>query len=175
MYRFIQSLILSSALCLAGSVSAADPAFVGKYVTTPEDTAAINKVITDFQTALKTKNVHLLSSLMVSNNILFANPARPEDIKGMQTDYDVNFNGLAPSGYPAFANMIKREKGVVEERFYNIRINQDANTAVVLFDFDFRLNGVIENHGLETWQMMKDQDNKWKIASVFWSSKGVPK
>ena len=68
--------------------------------------------------------------------------------------------------------MIRREKGTIEERFYNIRITQDDNTAVVMFDFDFLRNGKISNHGLETWQMMQDKDSKWKIASVFWSSKG---
>lgn len=173
--RFITSLVFSTALCLAGSASAADPAYVGKYISTPQDTVAINKVIADFQTALKTKNVHLLSSLMMSNNILFASPARPDVIRKMQETTDVTFSGLAPAGYPAFAKMIKHEKGTLEERFYNVRITQDDNTAVVMFDFDFRYDGKIENHGLETWQMMKDKDGKWKIASVFWSSKGEPK
>lgn len=175
MQRFVQSLILSSVLCYAGAACAADPSHVGKYISTPQDTAAIHKVIADFQTALKTKNVHLLSSLMVSNNILFANPARPDVIKKIQETTDVTYNGLAPAGYPGFATMIKQEKGVMEERFYNVRITQDDNTAVVMFDFDFRYDGKIENHGLETWQMMKDKDGKWKIASVFWSSKGEPK
>ncbi len=64
---------------------------------------------------------------------------------------------------------------MVEERFYNVRITQDDNTAVVMFDFDFRINDKITNHGLETWQMMKNKDGDWKIASVFWSSKGTPK
>lgn len=176
MARFIASLVISFALaCAAGAATAADPAFVGKYVSTPQDTAAINKVITDFQTALKTKNVLLLSSLMMSSDILFSGPARPEQIKNAQAKLDANFNGLSPAGYPQFASMIHREKATIEERFYNVRITQDDNTAVVMFDFDFRYNGKIENHGLETWQMMKNKDGDWKIASVFWSSKGEPK
>ncbi|WP_182915689.1 hypothetical protein [Massilia cavernae] len=31
------------------------------------------------------------------------------------------------------------------------------------------------NHGVEMWQMLKGIDGKWKIASVYWSSKGAPK
>jgi hypothetical protein len=29
--------------------------------------------------------------------------------------------------------------------------------------------------GIETWQMMKAVDNKWKIASVMWSMNRPPK
>ncbi|QYF94155.1 nuclear transport factor 2 family protein [Massilia sp. PAMC28688] len=176
MRTLVQSLFLATAISLSPLASAADPAFVGKYISTPEDTAAINKVITDFQTALKTGDAHLLSSLMISSDILFANPARPQAIKNVQAKADANFNGINPAGYPQFASMIAREKkGTIEERFYNVRITQDDNTAVVMFDFDFRFDGKIENHGLETWQMMKNKDGQWKIASVFWSSKGEPK
>ena len=176
MIRPFQSFVLGAALlCAASFASAADPAFVGKYISTPQDTAAINKVIADFQTALKTKDVRLLSSLMMSSDIMFANPARPADIKRAQAEFDVNFTGFNPAGYSQFASMIRREKALIEERFYNVRITQDDNTAVVMFDFDFRFNGKIENHGLETWQMMKNREGEWKIASVFWSSKGEPK
>lgn len=172
MRRLFHSFVLSSALCLASSASAADPAFVGKYLSTPEDTAAIHKVILDFQTGIKTKNLLLLSTLMVSSDVLFSSPSPPEHIKEAHAKFDVNYTGLAAGGFASFSGMILREKGTIEERFYNIRVTQDDNTAVVMFDFDFLRNGKISNHGLETWQMMKDKDSKWKIASVFWSSKG---
>ncbi len=175
MIRPFHSLVLSAVFFCAAGAAAANPSHVGKYISTAKDTAAINKVVADFQTALKTKNIYLLSSLMMGANIMFANPARPEDIKLMQADFDPNFNGLNAAGFPQFASMIAREKGVVDERFYNVRITQDDNTAVVMFDFDFRINDKITNHGLETWQMMKNKDGDWKIASVFWSSKGTPK
>ena len=177
MTRIFHSLAFSAALLAgsAGAANVANPGFVGKYVTTPQDTAAIHQVIADFQSALKTKNMVLMSSLLMSSDILFANPARPESIVKARTKIDVNFNGLVGKGFPGFADMIMRDKAVMEERFYNIRITQDDNVAVVMFDFDFLYDGKIENHGLEVWQMMKDVQGKWKIASVFWSSKGVPK
>jgi hypothetical protein len=28
---------------------------------------------------------------------------------------------------------------------------------------------------VEAWQLMKHKDGKWKIVSVYWSSKGTPK
>ena len=80
MRRLFHSFVLSSALCLASfasAASAADPAFVGTYLSTPEDTAAIHKVILDFQTGIKTKNLLLLSTLMVSSDVLFSSPSPP--------------------------------------------------------------------------------------------------
>lgn len=167
--------VLAAAL-ICSPVFAADlPSHVGRYETTPEDIAAINKVVQEFQTALKTKDVKLLSSLMLNSNILWASPATPKGIAEVREKIDVNFDGLSPMGYPGFAEFIQTEKQVVEERFYNVRITQDRHVAFVLFDFDFRIGGKVINHGLEAWQMLKALDGKWKIVTVYWSSKGAPK
>jgi ketosteroid isomerase-like protein len=166
---------LFSAALICSPVFAADvPSHVGRYESTPEDIAAINKVVQDFQSALKSKDVKLLSSLMLNSNILWASPARPEGIAKVRETIDVNFDGLSPMGYPGFAEFISSEKQLVEERFYNVRITQDRHIAFVLFDFDFRIGDKVINHGLEAWQMLKGADGKWKIASVYWSSKGKP-
>lgn len=167
---------LFSAALICSPVFAADvPSHVGRYESTPEDIAAITKVTQDFQAALKAKDVKLLSSLMLNSNVLWASPASPQGIAKVRETIDVNFDGLSPMGYPGFAEFISTEKKVVEERFYNVRITQDRNVAFVLFDFDFRVGDAVINHGLEAWQMLKVADGKWKIASVYWSSKGKPK
>ena len=165
-----------AATLICSPVFAADlPSHVGRYESTPEDIAAINKVVQDFQAALKAKDIKLLSSLMHSSNVFWASPAGPAQVTRVRENIDVNFDGLNPYGYPSFAEFIKTEKKVVEERFYNVRITQDGHVAFVLFDFDFRIGGEVMNHGLEAWQMLKAADGKWKIASVYWSSKGTPK
>lgn len=176
MSRLFNALILGTALLTAGApAGAADPAFVGKYITTPQDIAAIEKVALDFRTALKTKNTALLSSLMIASNILFSSPPSPAEIADIRAKHDANYTGLQVGGYESFAKFIRTEKEPIDERFYNVRITQDDNIAVVMFDFDFVKKTEVVNHGLEVWQMMKDKDGKWKIASVFWSSKGKPK
>lgn len=165
-----------AATLMCSPVFAADvPSHVGRYDTTPEDITAINKVIQDFQTAVKTKNIKQLSSLMLNSNILWASPANADAIAKVRDTIDVNFDGVSPMGYPGFAEFVETEKQVVEERFYNVRITQDRHVAFVLFDFDFRIGDKIINHGLESWQMLKGDGGKWKIVSVYWSSKGTPK
>ncbi len=50
-----------------------------------------------------------------------------------------------------------------------MKITQDRNVAWVMFDYEFAVNGKTQNYGIETWQMMKVADDKWKIASVIWT------
>jgi hypothetical protein len=163
--------VLVSGLLLGGHAVAADnpPSYIGKYTSTPQDTAAINKVIEDFKTALKTKDLRLLSSLVLNSNILFDAPLGPEAIAHTRSKIDVNFNGLRNSGYNDFARFIASSKEPVEEKFYNVKITQDKNVAWVMFDYEFLVGGKAENYGIETWQMMKVADNSWKIASVMWT------
>ena len=93
----------------------------------------------------------------------------------MRENIDVNFDGLNPAGYPEFGEFVATAKVPVEEKFYNVQIIQDKHVAWVIFDFDFLEDGKVLNHGVETWQMLKGADDKWRIASVYWSSKGTPK
>ena len=95
--------VLAAALICSPVFAADVPSFAGRYESTPEDIAAINKVVQDFQTALKTKNVKLLSSLMLNSNILWASPASPKGIAEVREKIDVNFYGVNPMGYPGFA------------------------------------------------------------------------
>jgi alkyl sulfatase BDS1-like metallo-beta-lactamase superfamily hydrolase len=73
---------------------------------------------------------------------------------------------LRAGGYAEFGRFIGSSKGAVEEKFYNVKITQDGNVAWVMFDYEFLVDGKAQNYGVETWQMMKIADDKWKIASV---------
>lgn len=138
-------------------------------VSTPEDIQAITKVTDDFQSALIKKDVKLLSSLMFSSNTLFNSPASDERIQSVRARYDVNFDGVGASGYPAFAEFIAKSSKPIQEKFSNIKITQDGHLAWVIFDYEFLADNIVQNYGVETWQMVKNA-GKWKILSVVWSS-----
>ena len=170
--RFMSSAFLCTSLLLGGGTAgAADnvPAYIGKYVSTPQDTRAINKVIEDFQTAIKTRDRKLLSTLVLNSNILFDSPMSPDDIAYVRDKHDVTFDGLRAGGYGDFARLVGTSKVAIEEKFYNVKITQDGNVAWVMFDYEFVREGKTENYGIETWQMMKVGDEQWKIASVMWT------
>lgn len=175
MRRFLSACAVAS-LLLCGAASAADvPAYIGKHVTTAADTKAINKVIEDFQTAVKTKDSKLLSTLVMNSKILFETPYHPTDIVDVRDKQDVTFDGLRTGGYNDFSRFIGTAKESIEEKFYNVKITQDDNLAWVMFDYEFVRAGKTQNYGVETWQMIKAVDNKWKIVSVMWTMHMPPK
>lgn len=175
MRRFLSACAVASTL-MCGAVSAADvPAYIGRHVSTVQDTQEINKVIADFQTAIKTHDRKLLSTLVLNSNIPFDSPMSPEDIAVVRDKIDVTSDGTRAGGYVGFANFIGSEKEAIEEKFYNIKITQDGNVAWVMFDYEFIRAGKSQNYGAETWQMMKSVDNKWKIVSVMWTMNRLPK
>lgn len=56
----------------------------------------------------------------------------------------------------------------VEEKFYNIVIEEDGYIATVAFDYSFWRNGKKGNWGKESWGLIKT-NGQWKITSVIYS------
>lgn len=178
MRRFILTSFLASMLACGAAVAAEaaiTPAHIGRHISTPQDTQAINKVIADFQLALKTKDTRLLSTLVLNSNILFDAPGTVRDVAFAHEKYDTTYDGLRAGGYHSFARFIEDSKQSVEEKFYNVKITQDGNVAWVMFDYEFLEGGKAQNYGVEMWQMMKVAGDKWKIASVMWTMNHPPK
>ena len=164
---------LISTLILSTATSAQTTSHIGRHETRAEDTAAITQITKDFQAAIIGKNAKQLSALLLNSNILFTSPASPQGVKRAQEKIDVNFDGVRSGGAAEFMQFIATTKEPIEEKFYNIKITQDGHVAWVMFDFEFLSGGKVENYGVETWQMVKAIDDKWKIFSVVWSSRGA--
>jgi ketosteroid isomerase-like protein len=175
MRRFVLACALASVLVCSAASAADAPAYIGRHASTPQDTQAINKVIEDFQTAIKTKDTRLLSTLVLNSNILFDAPGSPKDVAFAHEKYDTTYDGLRAGGYNSFARFIGSAKESVEEKFYNVKITQDGHVAWVMFDYEFVTDGKTQNYGVETWQMMKVAGDQWKIASVMWTVNRPPK
>lgn len=164
---------LGAAAVITPGVGVTDPPHSGYRETSREEVRGIERVVRDFQVAIRTKNTKLLSSLLLDSNIVFASPVPPDRAQKARETVDVNFTGLPSGGFGQFASFIQQSKAV-EEKFYNVKITQDANLAVVVFDFEFVEDGAIKNRGMEVWQLMKTTAG-WKIFSVVWTSKGPPR
>ncbi len=154
------TIILASLLCSATAIAA--PA------NKPEEIKAITQLAHDFQSPPKTKNHKQLASLMLNANILFTSPASDEYVRKAREESDPNTDGVRAGGFHDFAGFLKREKRQVEERFSNLKITQDRDVAWMLFDYEFVIDGKVQNDGVEAWQLVK-RDGKWKIFSVTWS------
>jgi hypothetical protein len=161
MLASMKKFLFASLLCCSAAAIAA-PA------NKPEEVKAIAQVAEDFQAALKTKNHKQLAALMLNPNILFTSPATDEYVRKAREESDPNTDGVRAGGFHDFAGFLKREKRPVEERFTNVKITQDRDVAWMLFDYEFVLDGKVQNDGVEAWQLVK-RDGKWKIYSVTWS------
>ncbi|WP_417459562.1 YybH family protein [Kordiimonas sp.] len=170
MTRLISLLTVGCMLMVVAPVWAEDehPSYVGVYKKTAEDKAAIEKVISDFQRAIRDKDKELLKSLFMHEDILFISPPT-QDVIDMVRERDADFMRSHPSQQAniTLGFMITEDQDN-EERFYNVEIKQDGTFALVHFDYDFVTDGTPTNYGFEVWNMFKI-DGDWRIASVTWS------
>ena len=166
----LSALMMDIEPAAAADVPAAVPSYIGRHTSTLEDQREIAQVVAGFQAALKAKDIRQLASLMVNADIPWASPPPPEGITRMREMSNPNANGLRAGGFHDFARFVHESKAALEERFYNVRITQDKHIAWVMFDYEFVEDGKVGNYGIETWQMMKDAEGKWKIASVWWTT-----
>jgi hypothetical protein len=164
------ALLMDIGPAAAADAQAAIPAYIGRHTSTPEDQREIAQVVADFQAALKTKNIRQLSSLMMNADIPWASPPPPEGIRKMREMSNPNADGLRAGAFHDFVRFVRESKVPLEERFYNVKITQDKHVAWVMSDYEFVADGQVSNYGIETWQMMKNVDGKWKIASVWWTT-----
>jgi hypothetical protein len=145
------------------------PDYIGKHISTPEDVAAINNVVEQFRTGIINKDGRQINALMLNSHVLFSSAPTPAQINTIREKYDPNFDGIFAGGLQDFCQFLSKEKGAVEEKFYNIKITQDDHTAWVMFDYEFQMEHQTQNYGVETWELAKDAHDQWKIISVVWS------
>lgn len=169
MRNFLMTFIFGAFVFIALIARAEVPAYIGQHSSSPEDTAAISKVIEAFRTGIMNKDTKQLTSLMLNSNILFSSSPTPQQIRTMREKYDANFDGIFGGGLQDFCGFLAKEKGAVEEKFYNIKITQDDHMAWVMFDYEFQMEHKTQNYGIETWELIKGADDQWKIVSVVWS------
>lgn len=71
--------------------------------------------------------------------------------------------------YQEFAKFVTNSKASLDPRHSHVRIFSDGTVGTAYFDFDFVIDGKVENRGSETWQLVKGPAG-WKIAAITYSS-----
>ena len=71
--------------------------------------------------------------------------------------------------YKEFAKFVSNSKVSLEPRHSHVKIFSDGTIAAAYFDFEFMIDGKLENRGSETWQLVKGPDG-WRIAAITYSS-----
>ncbi|MGA7440469.1 MAG: nuclear transport factor 2 family protein [Luteibacter sp.] len=129
--------------------------------------ADIQKIVSQFQDTLKTHDATTLRSLFIPE-ASWVEALGAESLKKVKAKKpDVGPYHTSTPG--KFADFVGSSKDSLEERFHDVRIETDGNVGIVYFDFEFLLDGKIQNRGAETWQMVHTDDG-WKIAAMLYSS-----
>lgn len=68
-----------------------------------------------------------------------------------------------------FAAFVSSSKLSIDPRHSHLRIFSDGTIATAYFDFEFMIDGKVENRGSETWQLVKGPEG-WRIAAITYSS-----
>lgn len=134
----------------------------------PSGQADVQKVVDQFQTALKAHDGATIRSLFLPDTKAWWTTLGDASYKKVKEKHPEVMRFKAGT-YQEFADYVTNAKESVEERFHNVRIQTDGAIASVYFDFEFLSGGKVANHGAETWQLIRTDDG-WKIASMLYSS-----
>jgi ketosteroid isomerase-like protein len=123
---------------------------------TSQDVADIRQVMDTFHEAVVSHDGARLSTLFIPEGSTWLNVLEsPPKVR--------------VGSYQDFAKFVSTTKFQLNPQHSNIQIHTDGTIASVYFDFVFLIDGRAENHGSETWQLVKGADG-WRIAAITYSS-----
>jgi hypothetical protein len=172
MSRLPGASLLIAALVPATAAFAGSEASIGRNEGRPataiEDTVDVQHVMDAFHDAVVTHNGSRLAALFIPEGSMWLNV--------LSDDAYVRAKAKSPEAakirlgsYKAFAEFVASSKASLDPRHSHVQIRSDSTIASVYFDFAFLINGKEENHGSETWQLVKGAEG-WRIAAITYSS-----
>jgi hypothetical protein len=140
------------------------------FARTPNDAVAeaqLREVIRRFDSAIVAGDGATLLSLFLPQPSAWASvlgEAEYAHLKARRPEAQ----RVRPDTYENFAKMVETAKLPQRERFTDIDIRTDGAMASVSFDYVYEEDGVAQNRGIESWQLVKADDG-WKIVSMLYS------
>lgn len=151
---------------MAVALLACAPAFA----RTPNDVAAeaqLREVIRRFDAAIVAGDGATLRSLFRPQPSAWASVLGEAEYARLKARRP-EAQRVRPDTYENFAKMVETAKLPQRERFTDIDIRTDGAMASVSFDYVYEEDGVAQNRGIESWQLIKADDG-WKIVSMLYS------
>ena len=130
------------------------------------DKADLKEVIKTFMTCLVKKDSVKFYNLFGADPVVWVGVFKDKTQQDRQNKDSTKKNYFV-SNYKSFYRSIS-DLGTDEEKFYNIKIDNDESIATVSFDYSFWENDKKINWGKESWHLVKINDS-WKITSVIFS------
>ena len=153
------------AIAVASTAGANQPA---EAHTSP---STINRIIAEFHDAIVAKDKGRFLALFLNPDRMTwqaVNGDRVLKQKRATAPATVKAES-SPSATPAaFIDRVSSMAETAEEKFSNIRVNSDADSAAVSFNYTVLVGGRTRNTGREHWLLIRT-DQGWRITAVSWS------
>jgi hypothetical protein len=137
-------------------------------VSTAQDTVDVQHVMNAFHDSVVGHDGARLSTLFIPEGSAWLN-VLTDEAYALAKDKKSGIAKVRVSNYKDFAKFVSSTKLSLEPKHSNLQIRSDGTIAAVYFDFVFLIDGRPENHGSETWQLVKGSEG-WQIAAITYSS-----
>ncbi len=132
------------------------------------DEAAIQQVMNRYHAAIQAHDGAAFAGLFLPDANLWLNVLTDSAYARAQAKSPTT-QKVRVSNYRDFAKLVTSTTKNFDPEHSNLVIHTDGTIAVLYFDFVFNVDGKANNHGSETWQLVKAADG-WRIASIVYSS-----
>jgi ketosteroid isomerase-like protein len=168
----LNSLALCALALLPIAVTAQTPAPSTAQIRTATDRhadeAAIEQVMKRYHAAILAHDGTALATLFLPDASLWLNVLTDSAYVKAQAN-SPTAKKVRVSNYQDFAKLVSSTPKSFDPQHSNVVIHTDGTIAAIYFDFVFNVDGKPNNHGSETWQLVKAADG-WRIASIVYSS-----
>lgn len=132
------------------------------------DSADVQKVMDTFHSAVVNHDGAQIAALFIPEGSTWLNVLSDEAYAHAKAK-SPSAAKIRVGSYKEFASFVSNSKVSLEPRHSRVRIYSDGTIATAYFDFEFVIDGKLENRGSETWQLVKGPEG-WRIAAVTYSS-----
>ena len=163
--------LLTSSLLLVPIASAQqydrNPNYADRKEQDP-DTTDIQHVMDAFHQAVGAHDGQRVGSLFVTEGSTWFNVLSDKGFAAAKAKTP-SAQKVRHSTLAEFSHFVSSSSSALNPQHGDIQIRTDGTIASVYFTFVFLIDGKAENHGSETWQLVKAVDG-WKIAAITYSS-----
>ena len=132
------------------------------------DTVDVQHVMDAFHEAIVSHDGARLSALFVPEGSTWVNVLSDEAYARMKAKKP-DLVKVRVSTYKDFAKFVSASKANLDPQHSHVQVRSDGTIASVYFDFVFMIDGKDQNHGSETWQLVKGAEG-WRIVAITYSS-----
>jgi hypothetical protein len=155
----------------AGAASADPPAAQaprGSLPTTAQDTVDIPHVMAAFHAAVVGHDGARLAALFIPEGSAWLKVLTADAYARLQASAP-GTSKIALGSYQEFARFVSSTRAQLDPRHSHVQIHTDGTIGSAYFDFVFLIDGVAQNRGSETWQLVRGAAG-WRIAALTYSS-----